>query len=128
VAAALLDGEVGPDQVLPPRLHAPELLSLMDRVVTEVAPEFEVEFPAKAPAEVIITITTGESFGSGRIEALWEPPDTLPSDQDLMEKFRWLAGPVIGKGQADYLSEEIWRADRWPSLDAIFNGCRAVCH
>ena len=61
VAAALLDGEVGPGQVLPPRLHDPELLALLDRVSTEVAPEFEAEFPAKAPAEVIVE-THGDNF------------------------------------------------------------------
>ena len=59
VAAALLDGEVGPAQVLPPRLHDPGLLSLLDRVSTEVAPEFEAEFPAKAPAEVVVETTAG---------------------------------------------------------------------
>jgi hypothetical protein len=80
VAAALLDGEVGPDQVLPPRLHDPELLSLLDRVSTEIDPEFEAEFPAKAPAEVIVETTAGAVYRSGRIEALWEPPDSLPSD------------------------------------------------
>ena len=65
VAAALLDGEVGPAQVLPPRLHDPELLCLLDRVSTDVDPAFEAEFPAKAPAEVVVETKTGEVFRSG---------------------------------------------------------------
>lgn len=123
VAAALLDGEVGPDQVLPPRLHDPELLSLLDRVSTEIAPEFEAEFPEKAPAEVQVETTTGEIYRSGRIEALWEPPDTLPSDGELETKFFWLANPVIGPMKANELVEQIWSADRWTSMDPIFEGC-----
>jgi 2-methylcitrate dehydratase PrpD len=124
VAAALLDGEVGPGQVLPPRLHDPALLALLDRVSTEIAPEFEAEFPAKAPAEVVVESTTGEIYRSGRIEALWEPPDTLPSDAELEAKFSWLTGPVIGKVNARRLIEQIWSADRWTSIDPILDGCR----
>jgi 2-methylcitrate dehydratase PrpD len=126
VAAALLDGEVGPGQVLPPRLYDPDLLAMLDRVSTEIAPEFEAEFPAKAPAEVIVETTTGEIYRSGRIEALWEPPDTLPSDAELEAKFNWLTGPVIGKMGAQRLIEQIWSTDQWTSIDPIFDGCRTA--
>jgi len=126
VAAALMDGEVGPAQVLPPRLYNPELLTLLDRVSTEAAPEFEAEFPAKAPAEVIVETYTGETFRSGRIEAMWEPPDTLPSDADLEAKFVWLTGPIIGKIKANDLIEKIWSAEQWTSIEPLIDGCRAA--
>jgi len=126
VAAALMDGEVGPAQVLPPRLYNPELLALLDRVSTEAAPEFEAEFPARAPAEVIVETYTGETFRSGRIEAMWEPPDTLPSDADLEAKFVWLTGTIIGKIKANDLIEKIWSAEQWTSIDPLINGCRAA--
>ena len=124
VAVALLDGEVGPRQVLPPRLHDPALLSLLDRVSTETVPEFEAEFPARAPAEVIVETTDGRIFSSGRIEAPWEPPDTLPSDDDLEAKFLWLTGPVLGDTKATALMENIWTADRWTTIDPLLDGCR----
>ncbi len=119
VAAALLDGDVGPAQVLPPRIHDSDLLSLLDKVSTEIAPEFEAEFPAKAPAEVIVESTDGRVFSSGRVEAPWEPPDTLPSDEELEKKFVWLAGPVIGHEQADTLARSIRFAEKWESIDPI---------
>ena len=124
VAAALLDGEVGPAQVRPPRLHDPELLALLDKVSTELAPEFEAEFPAKAPAEVVVETLDGQTFHSGRIEALWEPPDTLPTDQELESKFLWLAGPVLGKMKARQLMDRIWSAERWATIDPVIDGCR----
>ena len=126
VAAALMDGEVGPAQVLPPRLYNPELLALLDRVSTEAAPEFEAEFPAKAPAEVIVETYTGETFRSGRIEAMWEPPDRLPSDADLEAKFVWLTGPIIGKIEANDLIEKIWSSEQWTSIDPLINGCHSA--
>jgi 2-methylcitrate dehydratase PrpD len=123
VAAALLDGEVGPKQVLPPRLHDPDLLLLLDRVSTEAAPELEDEFPAKAPAEVVVETIDGRIFSSGRMEALWEPPDTLPTDQALEEKFFWLAGPVIGKKNARKLKDLIWEFEACRSISALMDLC-----
>ena len=70
---------MGPRQVLPPRLHDADLLALMERISTEVDPAFEAEFLAKAPAEVSVETAGGAIFTSGRIQALWEPPDTPPS-------------------------------------------------
>ena len=121
VAAALLDGAVGPAQVLPPRLQSPELLSLLDRVSTEVAPEFEAEFPAKAPAEVVVETVSGEIFRSGRIEALWEPPDMLPSDRELETKFRWLVNPVLGDRGCDHLVAAIWALDAQPDARVLIH-------
>ncbi len=125
VAAMLLDGEVGPAQVLPPRLHDPDLLALLDRISTEIDPEFEAEFPAKAPAEVVIETTNGKIFCSGRMEALWEPPDTLPTDDELETKFRWLTRPVIGKVKAQLLIDQIWTAEQWASIEPFINDCRS---
>jgi 2-methylcitrate dehydratase PrpD len=91
----------------------------MDRIETEVDPKFEAEFPAKAPAEVVVITASGDVFRSGRMEALWEPPDTLPGDGELEAKFIWLAGPVIGKLKASRLAEQIWRAHCWAAIDPI---------
>jgi 2-methylcitrate dehydratase PrpD len=124
VVAALLDGEVGPAQVLPPRLHAPELLSLLERVSTEMAPEFEAEFPAKAPSEVVVETTDGQTFQSGRIEALWEPPDTLPTDAELEAKFRWLVEPVLGVRPCRELVSMIWHFESQPDARTLIRRCQ----
>lgn len=126
VAAALLDGKVGPEQVLPPRLHAPEVLSLLDQVSTEVAPEFDAEFPAKAPAEVVVETTSGQSLSSGRIEALWEPPDTLPTDDELEAKFRWLIKPVLGESRSDELVRLIWNFEKEEHADVLIRLCQKI--
>jgi len=121
VAAALLDGEVGPAQVLPPRLQSPELLAFLDRISTEVAPEFEAEFPARAPAEVVVETIAGEIFRSGRIEAMWEPPATLPSDRELEVKFRWLVNPILGARGGDRLAAAVWALDAQPDARVLIH-------
>ncbi|MGD8954291.1 MAG: MmgE/PrpD family protein [Desulfobacterales bacterium] len=123
VAAAILDGEVGPVQVLPPRLHDRRLLQLLDRVTTEVAPEYEAAFPRKTIAEVSITTTDDISYNSGPVEAIWEPPDSLPGDEALEKKFLWLAGPAVGKDNAEALARLIWEFEKCQSIAPLMARC-----
>ena len=73
---------------------------------------------------MIVDTVDGATFRSGRIEALWEPPDTLPSDVALETKFRWLTAPVIGARNADVLLAKIWKAEQWASPAPIIEGSR----
>ena len=123
VAAAILDGEVGPAQVLPPRLKDRRLLRLLDRVTTDVSPAFDDAFPGKTIAEVSITITSGDTYRSGPIEAIWEPPDSLPSDQALEKKFFWLASPVVGEENAESLVRLIWDFEKSASAVSLLSYC-----
>jgi len=123
VAAAFLDDEVGPGQVLPPRIFDQACLNLASRVTSEVDKGFEGAFPSKTYAEVIIETRSGDFFPSGRMEPRWEPPDTLPTDSELEKKFLWLASPVIGKKKAQNLIEQIWSADQWRTIDPIIDNC-----
>ncbi len=124
VAAALIDGEVGPKQVLPPRLYNSQILDLADRVHTEVSINFEKMFPSKACAEVVIETHQGKIFNSGPVEAMWEPPDTLPSDSELEEKFHWLVDPVLGQEKTDTLAALIWDLDKMEDLSILINHCQ----
>ncbi len=112
VAAALLDGVVGPSQVLPPRLFDRDILDLAGRLEVEVEAAFEDRFPAKAMASVEIITRAGRRFDSGPVEARWEPPDTLPTDTELKEKFIWLAAPVVGQARAHELLQLIWQFEK----------------
>jgi 2-methylcitrate dehydratase PrpD len=123
VAAALIDGEVGPNQVLPPRLYDSQILDLADKVHTEVSIDFEKMFPSKACAEVVIETHQGKIFNSGPVEAMWEPPDTLPSDSELEEKFHWLVDPVLGQEKTDPLAALIWDLDKMEDLNILINHC-----
>ncbi len=107
IAAALIDGEVGPAQVLPPRLFDRDIQRLMDRVSVVPVDAFEAAFPAKALAEVVITTVDGASLASGVMAAGWEPPDTLPSDAELTAKFKWLVTPVLGPDRTQALAAAV---------------------
>ena len=123
VAAALLDSEVGPRQVLPPRLDDASMLELADRVEVAVEEAFEKAFPAKALAEVTVDTRDGEQFLSGTMEARWEPPDTLPTDAELEAKFLWLVEPLLGASRTKSLVATIWQMEKVDALKPLLSLC-----
>jgi 2-methylcitrate dehydratase PrpD len=125
VAAALLDGEVGPRQVLPPRIFDPDLRDLLARVTTEVDAACEGAFPAQTFAEVEVETVRGKRLASGRLGPRWEPPDSLPSDGELEAKFHWLVNPVLGETAAGNLVTRIRDFDACPRAQELTALCQA---
>ncbi|UCG14183.1 MAG: MmgE/PrpD family protein [Deltaproteobacteria bacterium] len=123
VAAALVDGEVGPRQVLPPRIFDPTLLELADKVEVEVATEFEQAFPQRTYAEVVVHTEDDRELVSGPMQPPWEPPHNLPEDADLVEKFTGLAGPVLGVHKAREIVAMIWDLEDLDGIKPLITAC-----
>ncbi len=123
LAAALIDGEVGPEQILPERIYSSQILRLADKVDTEVSEEFDQLFPEKTCAEVIVHTKSGTSFSSDTIEAPWEPPDNLPSDSEIEEKFHGLVDPILGVQQTHQLCSLIWNLDNCHNIQELIGLC-----
>lgn len=123
VAAAIIDGKLGSDQILPPRIFDSEIINLADKVHTEVSEAFNQLFPEKTLAEVVIRTKRGDSFSSGAMEAEWEPPDGLPSDGELEAKFRRLVTPILGSEQTHQLCSLIWHFEECPHVNELIELC-----
>jgi 2-methylcitrate dehydratase PrpD len=125
VAAALIDGQLGPQQVLPPRIYDGELLALADRVTVTVSEDYEVAFPARALADVIVTTKNGRLLTALNNQAAWEPPDSLPGDEELTQKFQRLVTPVLGTIQTEKLAAAIWQFDHINDIGPILEKGKA---
>jgi 2-methylcitrate dehydratase PrpD len=123
LAAALIGGELGPHQILPPRIFDRQILNLADKVHTEVSEAFDGLFPEKAFAEVIIHTKSGSIFSSGPVEADWEPPDNLPSDSEIEKKFHKLVEPFLGVRQTRQLRSLIWNIDNYDDIRELIRLC-----
>jgi len=121
IAAALLDGEIGPAQVLAPRLLAKDIHQMMDKIQIIAQDRFQKEFPVKAESQVEIMTFTGNIFSSGVMSARWDTHTKLPTDLELTDKFLWLVSPVIGKIKAESLINLIWNFDREETLDRLID-------
>jgi hypothetical protein len=92
-------------------------------VEAEVEETFEKAFPAKAKAEIILSTKAGGQLRSGTMEARWEPPDTLPTDDELETKFHWLVGPVLGEEASRKIAAMIWNFEALENLQNLISCC-----
>ncbi len=127
IAAALLDGEVGPSQTLLPRLFDKDIRQMMDKITIISQDRFQKKFPAKAESEVEITTHDGRIFLSGEMSARWDVHSSLPSDRELEDKFLWLTSPVLGKANATSLRDLVMNFDQEKNLDRLFYLCTQTC-
>lgn len=126
IAAALLDKEVGPRQVLAPRIFDKDIQQIMDKITIVAQERFQKEFPVKAESEVKITTTTGHRFSSGVMPARWDIHTTPPTDQELEDKFLWLVSPVLGKSNATALKSLVMNFNQEKNLDKLINLCTCL--
>jgi 2-methylcitrate dehydratase PrpD len=124
IAAALVDGELGPRQVLPPRIYDPAILALADRVEAEAVDDYVRAFPQKTYADVEVRLRDGRVLLAQGQQPIWEWPDTLPSDADLERKFHALVGPILGERSAE-LIDMIWRFEQVADARSLIGMCVA---
>ena len=123
VAAALIDSEVGPRQVLPPRIHDPAIIELADKVTVEVDEEFERAFPRQDLCRGDRADQRRPGVRLGRMEPIWEPPATLPTDPELQDKFVRLVSPVLGDDRARELLRTAWNFDEIDDARRLIELC-----
>jgi len=123
IAAALLDGEVGPAQVLASRLSGKDIHAMMDKIQIVAEDRFQTEFPAKAESEVEITTTTGAVYNSGVMAARWDAHGSSPTDSELEQKFLWLVTPILGKTRVNALVNLIQAFEQEENLDKLIELC-----
>ena len=62
LSAALIDGEVTPDQYLPQRINKSDVQSLLGKVKIRPSAEFSIMFPEAVPCEITVNLIDGRTF------------------------------------------------------------------
>src|SRR6202034_3937112 len=92
VAVALLDGQVGPEQLETERVLRPDVQELLTQVDVRAADDLTEAYPERTQARVQITLKDGREFH--REQSDFEGSPTRPmSWHRVVEKFHWLAEP-----------------------------------
>jgi 2-methylcitrate dehydratase PrpD len=125
LATLLLDGEVGPDQVLEHRLDDERVNALVDKIEILQDPEIDhwyqlvhngVDSPdALVTSRVEITLVDGRILDSGIVDRAsieWD-------DVSLEEKFRWITSYVLDNERIERLIPMVWEFDSLPSVKAL---------
>lgn len=105
VAAAIVNGDVGFNQVKDEAVSDLAVLAMMQRLSFEVDPEMEKEFPEKRLAWVEMELTDGRVLRSKVYAASGEHTDPELSFDWINNKFRRVTAPIISaEGQEKILS------------------------
>ena len=103
VAASLIYGDFGYDQVRKEHLGDPKVVEMMGRLSFETDPALDAQFPAHRICRVEIVTADGRRFLSPECEPRGEACEHIGPDW-LSDKFRRIAGPVLtGEGQETLL-------------------------
>ena len=115
LAVLLLDGEVGPDQILEHRFGDEQVRALVSKIelvesdeLNELYRRAVVGDPSgKYAAVVTITLKDGRQFASGVVEGGIRYPQGWDESR-VEEKFRWLVGHVLEESRIDSLVDMVW--------------------
>jgi len=118
VACALNHGSVRLSAYTPERLADPITRALMARMQVSVDPAIDAAFPGRRAARVVMRTK------DGRVGEFFQPdrrgdPELPLSDEDLGDKLRELASPVIGDAKAILLLERIWQLESATDLQGL---------
>ncbi|MGB9250784.1 MAG: MmgE/PrpD family protein [Mycobacterium sp.] len=110
VAAALLDGQVGPEQVETQRVRRGDVQDLLARVHVRAAADLTEAYPERTAARVQITLTDGRELH--REQSDFEGSPTRPLSWDrVVEKFHWLAEPFADDALRARIIDAVHRLD-----------------
>jgi 2-methylcitrate dehydratase len=91
-AVALLDGQVGPEQMEAERIRRADVQDLLARVDVTAAADLTAAYPERTSARVCVVLRDGREFR--REQSDFEGSPTWPmSWERVVEKFHWLGEP-----------------------------------
>ena len=108
LAYALTHGRIDQRAFEPGAYRDPGLLQLMSRITVAVDDEAEAAFPRHPMARVRAVTRGGERIDVEIVDFAGHPDNPM-TDEQVREKFRGLAGPVVGgQARADAIFDAWW--------------------
>jgi 2-methylcitrate dehydratase len=91
-AVALLDGQVGPEQIETQRVLRADVQDLLQRVTVTPADDLTAAYPARTSTRVHITLNDGRTFEREQSDFEGSPSRPM-SWERVVDKFHWLGEP-----------------------------------
>ncbi len=121
VAAAVVRGRVGPDEVLGSGLRDPEIARLVAATSVTESDTYNERFPVGRWGDVTLVLANGERLNSGPINARGGPGERVGRDE-VTAKFHAFADGPIGKDRAGKISQAVFNLhDRDAKLGGLLD-------
>ena len=125
IAANLVDGEFGPDQMRQKKLNDPKILAIAQKVDVEAAPEFDKFFPGLIRNEVQITTKKGIHFS--RQSQKVKGDENFPlSDTEIKNKFVWLTRNRLDQSQIQTIFNDIESLEKQTNILKLINSFQSM--
>ena len=112
-AVALLDGQVGPEQLETERVRRSDVQELLARVQVNAAPDLTASYPERTEARVRIALNDGRKLRHSQSD--FEGSPTRPMSWDrVAEKLHWLGEPFADAPLRAEIIDAVWRLDDIP--------------
>jgi 2-methylcitrate dehydratase len=116
VAIALLDGQVGPEQLKAERINNAEVQRLLSRVRVVAAPDLTAAYPERTSTRVHVLLRDGRRFD--REQSDFEGSPTRPMTWDrVAEKLHWLGEPFADDALLEQIVTTVAHLDERPVTD-----------
>lgn len=118
VAASLVYGKLGAEEISQDKLNDEEVLRLSNSMQLVENGEYNAAFPEQRYAHVVIELMSGEQLTSDRHTARGDPEDHLTM-ADIHEKFNAFASPVIGEARTREIRDIVMQMGEGKNLDDL---------
>ena len=119
VAHALVHGSVRLAAFDPARLKDPNVRALLAKIAVETDPELSKRYPNQRAAHVEIELNDGRVLKHFQPTRKGDPEMPL-TDDELNDKYRELAAPVLGDALAGQLLDTLWSLEKQPDVEFKF--------
>ena len=110
VGVALLDGQVGPEQLETERVRRDDVQDILARVHVEAAADLTAAYPERTAARVHIALHDGRELH--REQSDFEGSPTRPMSWDrVVQKLHWLGEPFADATLRAEIIDAVWRLD-----------------
>jgi len=124
LAAMLVDGEIGPNQMLEHRLSDPQIRELAQKVEVVETEEMEAlcrlfeqgDSAGRFASVVTITLNDGRTFNSGLLDGGLRFPPSGWDRERMVDKFRWLASHVLDAPAVESTLDLLMNFDALPNV------------
>ncbi|NLJ58182.1 MAG: MmgE/PrpD family protein [Tissierellia bacterium] len=102
VAAAIVTGDFGLNEITPEAFENPEIISVMNKLSFKVDPMIDEQFPQRRICRAEITTNNNQKYISSEYEPRGEAHEKIGVNW-ISEKFRRVTAPIISQDHQDYI-------------------------
>jgi 2-methylcitrate dehydratase len=118
ISAALLDDQVGPDQLQAERIQSPDAQAMVARIEVCPDPQLTARFPQELAARITVRTEDGRTLVKEHLgyEGGLDQP---MSWNRVVEKFHWLSERFADEALRNHIIQAVQQIDAWPISDLM---------